>query len=247
MRDSLLASAVELLSRDFREVAGGVPEVPELAEPTHINLGVPSETHKAVRARLKELEEADVEALKEQEAELRAACKAENEIVENGIFDAAQELANGVDRAELTQRRAEAEVAKDVLAAKQREHAQVVAQIQKVHKKWGSTGQRLMPWAEKIEVATRSTAVDFIRGGYKTFPERQRTAFMGLQRFQDYANEVLQDEQLVQDWIDEMTALDIPTGPHAQQKMLWEMMHGQDRAELEALNPFTDNTTNDKE
>ena len=39
MRDSLLASAVELLSRDFREVAGGVPEVPTaFDEPTHINL-----------------------------------------------------------------------------------------------------------------------------------------------------------------------------------------------------------------
>ena len=124
-----------------------------------------------------------------------------------------------------------------MLAAKQQELRGVVEQINKVHKRWGGTSSKLLPWAEKIEVATRSTAVDFIRGGYKTFPERQRTAFLNRHRFEEYAIEVLQDRQLVKDWIEEMTTLDIPTGPHALERMLWEMMHGQDREALATLNP----------
>ena len=246
MQDSLLAAAVGILSNDFDKVAGGVPSFP-VEEPDFVNLGKPSNLTKEARQRLRELEEVEVADLRQREQELRAEIAKENKTIADGIYNIEEELAKGTSREELSKRKAEAEVAEEIASVRRKELVRVNAEIEKKHKRWSGNSDRIMNWALKIETNTRGAAITHIRGGNKLEPKRQKTAFLSLIRFEEEIRELFNDDEFVDAWIDELTTLEMFTGPRSQHKALWSMLHGQDKAELEHLNPFNnDETTNEE-
>ena len=246
MQDSLLAAAVGIISNDFDKVAGGVPSFPT-DEPDFVNLGKPSELTKEARKRLRELEEVEVADLRQREQELRAEIAKENETIAAGIYNIEEELAKGTSREELSKRKADAEVAEEIASVRRKELAKVAEEIKRKHKKWAGNGDRIMNWALKIETNTRGAAITFIRGGNRLEPKRQKTAFLSLIRFEQEIRELFNDDEFVDAWIDELTTLEMFTGPRSQHKALFSMLHGQDKAELEHLNPFNDEATTNEE
>ena len=246
MKDSLLAAAVGLLSTEFDKVAGGVPSFPT-DEPDFVNLGKPSEMTKEARKRLKELEEVEVADLREREKELRAEIAKENKTIADGIYNIEQELAKGTSREELSKRKADAEVAEEIASVHRKALIKVAEEIKRKHKHWSGNSDRIMNWALKVETNTRGAAIAYIRGGNRLEPKRQKTAFLSLLRFENEVRDLFNDDSFVDAWIGELTSLEVPTGPRSQHQILWSMLHGQDKAELEHLNPFNDEVTNNKE
>jgi hypothetical protein len=250
MRDTLLAQAVSLLSETAAAVAGPHSSEMPTGDLTQVNLGKPPESLKDARARLKALEADEKAELISQRDALITEAEAEEKIAAAGVYDIKEELANGATRESLANRRASAEVASEIAQLKRGEIADVTEQINDIHRAWGRKTERLMQWVSQVEVNTRAWAIALIRGGndHKLSPSNTERAFYQILELDKHAREILDDDELVDRLMDDITRLEMPLTDRGvtQQGVLWTLMTPKGRDRFKNDNPFTDDNSKEQ-
>jgi hypothetical protein len=244
--ESLLVSTVtEMFGGNRAEVNAG-SDLP-VGAPSQVYLGKPGEAIKAVRARLAELKAAEQAELQERVKELREEIAAEKEIAASGDFDLKTELKKGTSREELAQMRAAGEIAHGVVAIKIEELEDVNEQIDLISKKWATKTTQAISSIQRVEATYMSYLQAFCGGdrqGIKLNPERQARALNALTSTEASLRATLDDDDLVDSVMAEITTLDIPDN---YVDLLWFFITDRDKREHFNNEKPTINYTTDKD
>lgn len=234
--DNLLVQAVEQIFTGHSE-RSREPVTPAPDLPSQVRLGKPGEAVRAVRARLAELKAEDQKELQEKLKAVKAEIKAEKEVAAAGDFNLKAEMEKGTSREELSQKRAAAEIAFEIVAIRESEAEQIQDEIDRISRTWNTKSTSTMNSIQNIQANYMGYLQVFCGGdksGLRLHADKQERAYKNLLTTEESMRKLLKDEQLVTDVMAEITTFEIPS---SYQELLWDFLTERSQAQLEGYEP----------
>ena len=228
--ESLLINTVTEMFGGGRVEGTTESELP-IGAPSHVHLSKPGEAMKAVRARLAELKKAEQQELMDRAEELRKEIAEEKEIAAAGDFNLKAELEKGTSREELAQMRAAGEIAQGVVMIKAEQLDEVQDQIDRISRRWSTKNGQVMNAIQRIEAGYMTYLQAFCGGDRQAIrmnADRQTRALRAVLSVEANLRATLDDDDLVDTLMTEITTLDIPKN---YVDLLWYFITDRDKAE----------------
>ena len=231
---NLLEAAIEIATKGADVVDQTAVPMPEYRGT--VELGRPSDAMKAAREKLSQNERDALSSLKERIEALTAQIAEEQQVIKDADVDAAKAIKAGTEtRESLATKRANASISIELIADLEMQKADVRDQYDRERHRLGRIRDRLMGWAQNIEVATRSFQIDCIQGKDRLQIEKYGRAMSNLLSFRAYAIEHL-GEELAAELEEAITTNPIPP---TLVECLFENMATRDREKYAEHEPTT--------
>lgn len=205
---NLLDAAIEIATRGAEVIDQTAPPMPEYTG--IVQLGKPSDALKAARSKMAQNEKEALSGLNKKLASLKTQIEEERAVVAGADVDAAQAIKSGTEtRESLATKRANASVSMELIADLENQVEDVKYQIQRDRARFSTMRERMMNWAQNIEIATRSYQIDCIQGRDRLRSEKYGRTMNNLLSFRVFATEHLGPE-LTQQLEEAITTNPIP-------------------------------------